>query len=86
MLQGALSEITTPNDDELAALTETGVRDHAVFRRRDKLTPADAPIDSPIPGRVGDPSPIKHVFYVIRENRTYDQVFGDIAAATAIRR
>src|SRR5262249_53930209 len=27
---------------------------------------------------VGDPSPIKHVFYVIRENRTYDQVFGDL--------
>jgi phospholipase C len=27
---------------------------------------------------VGDPSPIKHVLYVIKENRTYDQVFGDI--------
>jgi phospholipase C len=27
---------------------------------------------------VGDPSPIKHVIYIIKENRTYDQVFGDI--------
>jgi len=30
-----------------------------------------------IPRRIGDPSPIKHVFYIIKENRTYDQVFGD---------
>ena len=28
--------------------------------------------------KVGDPSPIKYVFYIIKENRTYDQVLGDI--------
>jgi hypothetical protein len=33
---------------------------------------------NPIPGRVGEPCPIKYVVYVIKENRTYDQVFGDI--------
>ncbi len=33
-----------------------------------------------IPARIGDPSPIKHVFLIIRENRTYDQVLGDVAA------
>jgi hypothetical protein len=32
----------------------------------------------PIPSKVGNPSPIKHCIYVIKENRTYDQVFGDI--------
>ncbi len=31
-----------------------------------------------IPRRVGDRSPIRHVIYVIKENRTYDQVFGDM--------
>ncbi len=31
-----------------------------------------------IPERLGCPSPIKHVFLIVRENRTYDQVFGDI--------
>ncbi|MBA4066245.1 MAG: hypothetical protein C0501_21525 [Isosphaera sp.] len=36
--------------------------------------------DNPIPAKVGDPSPIKYVIYVIKENRTYDQVFGDLAA------
>lgn len=32
----------------------------------------------PIPAKLGDPSTIEHVIYVIKENRTYDQVFGDI--------
>ena len=31
-----------------------------------------------IPTRLGCPSTIKHVFLIIRENRTYDQDFGDI--------
>lgn len=30
-----------------------------------------------VPTRIGDPSPIKHVFVIVRENRTYDQVLGD---------
>ena len=33
-----------------------------------------------IPERIGDPSKIKHVFLIIRENRTYDQILGDVAA------
>ncbi len=33
-----------------------------------------------IPRHVGDPSLIKHVFIIVRENRTYDQVLGDVAA------
>jgi len=32
----------------------------------------------PVPKKLGDPSVFKHVIYVIKENRTYDQVFGDI--------
>ncbi|HLO98489.1 MAG TPA: alkaline phosphatase family protein [Fimbriimonas sp.] len=32
----------------------------------------------PVPERVGEPSVFKHVIYVLKENRTYDQVFGDI--------
>ncbi len=32
----------------------------------------------PVPERVGEPSVFKHVIYIIKENRTYDQVFGDI--------
>ena len=32
-----------------------------------------------IPNRIGDPSKIQHVFVIIRENRTYDQILGDVA-------
>jgi YVTN family beta-propeller protein len=32
----------------------------------------------PVPTRIGDPSTIKHVFLIIKENRTYDQVLGDL--------
>ncbi|MFE0115765.1 alkaline phosphatase family protein [Amycolatopsis sp. NPDC059019] len=32
----------------------------------------------PVPGKLGEPSTINHVFLVVKENRTYDQVFGDI--------
>jgi YVTN family beta-propeller protein len=32
----------------------------------------------PVPVRLGDPSTIKHVFLIVKENRTYDQLFGDI--------
>jgi YVTN family beta-propeller protein len=34
---------------------------------------------NPIPMHAGQGSPIKHVFYIIKENRTYDQVFGDLS-------
>jgi hypothetical protein len=37
--------------------------------------PGVAPVA--IPERIGEPSLIKHVFYVVKENRTYDQVLGD---------
>jgi len=44
------------------------------------VRPARArPEGSPIPAAPGDASPIKHVIYIVKENRTYDQVFGDIA-------
>lgn len=32
----------------------------------------------PVPVRLGDPSTIKHVFLIVKENRTYDQLFGDV--------
>lgn len=32
----------------------------------------------PVPKKIGDPSTIKHVFLIVRENRTYDQLLGDI--------
>ena len=44
--------------------------------------PAMEPVVSgdPIPGQAGSVSPIRHVIYIIKENRTYDQVLGDLPA------
>ena len=39
---------------------------------------AKRPPNNPIPGRPGYPSPIKYCIYVVKENRTYDQVLGDL--------
>jgi YVTN family beta-propeller protein len=77
MLTGALSVLAVPDAAALAAYTKKvyGVTPYEDLTR---LAPRGAPKGSPIPARVGDPSPIKHVFYVIRENRTYDQVLGDM--------
>ncbi len=36
---------------------------------------------TPIPKKLGEPSTIKHILYIIKENRTYDQVLGDIKSA-----
>ena len=72
------------DQDALDSLSETVskngrfpqiLRAIADSRRGDKTTPSPKPI--PIPRQLGDPSVFKHVIYVIKENRTYDQVFGD---------
>ncbi len=75
-LSGALSIVPIPDEKQLAVFTE---RVYKNCPYSDKLL-TDSPFDgkTAIPTRVGDPSPIKHVIYVIKENRTYDQVFGDI--------
>jgi YVTN family beta-propeller protein len=43
-----------------------------------KRPEARTPAPNPIPRAFGEKSPIKYVFYVIKENRTYDQVLGDM--------
>ena len=54
------------------------VYDVTAYTDAKRLTPSNPPNVTPIPERVGGRSPIKHVFYVIRENRTYDQILGDL--------
>jgi YVTN family beta-propeller protein len=77
LLTGTLSILPAPDGEGLQTLTKMALSVTA-YSDEHRLSPANAPVASPIPRRVGDPSPIKHVFYVIRENRTYDQVFGDL--------
>ena len=75
LYRGSLGIIDLPRgkalDRALAAWTLTA--------QHCRPEPPPAATDGPIPAHVGDPSPIRHVIYVIKENRTYDQVFGDVA-------
>jgi hypothetical protein len=80
MFQGAISVVPTPNDATLGRWSQH-VRELTRYSDAHRLEPVDAPRASPIPIRVGGSSPIKHVFYVIRENRTYDQILGDLPKA-----
>ena len=74
-LSGSLSIVPVPDDKTLAAYTETVYKNCPYSDKL--LTDAPHPEKTAIPTKVGDPSPIKHVLYIIKENRTYDQVFGD---------
>jgi DNA-binding beta-propeller fold protein YncE len=40
--------------------------------------PAPAASDNPVPAVRGGPTPIRYVIYIVKENRTYDQVLGDV--------
>jgi YVTN family beta-propeller protein len=75
-LSGALSVVPIPDDRTLARYTETVYKNCPYSDKL--LTDAPHPEKTAIPTRVGEPSPIKHVLYIIKENRTYDQVFGDL--------
>ncbi len=76
LFQGTLSILPVPGPKEMASYSQTV---YACSPAHPTNNP-EAPKDNPIPAKVGDKSPITHVVYIIKENRTYDQVFGDIAA------
>lgn len=78
--RGSLSVIELPDAAQLASYT-TAVAENTHMQLagaspRQPAAPSTTPM--PIPLRSGDPSPIEHVVYIIKENRTYDQVFGDL--------
>ena len=75
-LSGSLSIVPVPDEKALAAYTETVYKSCPYSDKL--LTDAPYPAKTAVPTRVGDPSPIKYVLYIIKENRTYDQVFGDM--------
>lgn len=77
LLKGTISLINLPAKARLAQLTR---RVYANSPYTDAMLKAARPPKekTAIPVRIGDPSPIKHVIYVIKENRTYDQVLGDM--------
>ncbi|MDR0498803.1 MAG: bifunctional YncE family protein/alkaline phosphatase family protein [Holophagales bacterium] len=77
--KGSVQRIEIPGSESLKSMTAEVKRLgmipqalRAMERNQNKVKPA------PVPNKLGQPSVFQHVIYVIKENRTYDQVFGDI--------
>jgi len=79
MARGTLSVIDIPTGEVLTQYTAQVVKNNGFDETRKVLTqlPQET-TQRAVPRRVGDPSLIRHVIYVIKENRTYDQVLGDL--------
>src|SRR5205823_4972432 len=69
-LSGALSIVDLPDEKQLARYTDQVYRNCPYSDKL--LTATPAPRKTAIPTKVGEPSPIKYVLYIIKENRTYD--------------
>lgn len=76
LFHGTLSTIEAPTPADMGLYTRQAYA-CSPLREAERVS-VEAPLNSPIPGKVGDASPIKYVLYIIKENRTYDQVFGDM--------
>jgi YVTN family beta-propeller protein len=74
----SLTRFTLPSDKDIAQYTVTVFAQNGwgwndVREARGRKAAA-----VPVPTRIGNPSVIKHVFLIVKENRTYDQLFGDL--------
>lgn len=76
MQKGSASWIPAADAAQLRQWTQTVIRNSPYSEM--KLEDARVPPGNPVPNRPGDPSPIQHVIYIVKENRTYDQVLGDL--------
>jgi DNA-binding beta-propeller fold protein YncE len=77
LFPGSLSILPIPSPKEMLAYSKTVYECSPLRDRANEGTPTRA-AGHPIPAKVGDTSPIKYCVYIVKENRTYDQVFGDI--------
>jgi YVTN family beta-propeller protein len=69
VVSGNVSMVEVPNEKRLFSYTQTVLQNNGLIGTKDtKIFP-------------NGKSPFKHVIYIIRENRTYDQVFGDLEKA-----
>jgi YVTN family beta-propeller protein len=76
LMMGTMSMIPVPSLKQLAVYSQAVIHNTPYHKNTELETSGQE--GNPIPHRVGDPSPIRYVFYIIKENRTYDQVLGDM--------
>ncbi|HEV3411096.1 MAG TPA: bifunctional YncE family protein/alkaline phosphatase family protein [Puia sp.] len=76
LFKGTMSIIPEPDEKQLGDYSAQVYQNTPYTKAGEMATGGEA--GNPIPMKVGEPSPVKHVFYFIKENRTYDQVLGDV--------
>jgi YVTN family beta-propeller protein len=74
----SLTQFTLPSDKVIRSSTAQVFRQNGWTANDVKVARGSKAKPVPVPARLGDPSTIKHVFLLVKENRTYDQVFGDM--------
>jgi YVTN family beta-propeller protein len=77
--EATISIIPLPENNTLKTYTARVEAANLLFRTRlTNLLPRKEVAAKPVPERIGEPSVFKHVVYIIKENKTYDQVLGDV--------
>ena len=75
----SVSAIPFPDARTLKAYTDTVIALNDLSRATlAREAPRAGVKPKPVPDRIGEPSVFKHVLYIIKENRTYDQILGDM--------
>ncbi|MDD4971199.1 MAG: bifunctional YncE family protein/alkaline phosphatase family protein [Paludibacter sp.] len=78
-IMASVSVIPVPDKKQLADYTKTVIACNQLGRLElSKLPARTEALPKTVPERIGEPSVFKHVLYIIKENRTYDQVLGDV--------
>ncbi len=78
LYRGALTYFPMPTPQEMTEYSKLAYRCSPLERNNAVHGTEGVADDNPIPKKIGDPSPIKYCIYIVKENRTYDQVFGDM--------
>ncbi len=76
LMRGFVSIIEIPPDSDLKRLTGQVIANNVTLT---PLSQFDRAKDHPVPPAPGPASPIKHIVYITKENRTFDEVFGALA-------
>lgn len=76
LMKGSMSIIDMPSEKQLSVFSQQVYKNTPYTKEKESLSKGEA--GNPIPQKLGDKSPIKYVFYIVKENRTYDQVLGDV--------
>ena len=76
--RGSIHVLPIPSESQLASFTNAVIVNNLMVIPETDARPRTRAIPLPVPERAGEPSTIEHIVYIVKENRTYDQVLGDL--------